>query len=241
MTNIIAIANHKGGAGKTTSAFYLARCLADRGRNVLVVDLDDQATLTARYQRDASRGASIADALDGSADMADTLCQAVTPSFSTLHYVPADHRLSWQAARMQAASPNHMFLAKALRPMLHRYHDVVLDCPPSAGIIMINALAVATHIIIPVTASEESHAGRLRMETMVEEIGGLLNHEILRLGVIITMRVARSNSQAHWEAQHGASVLGVVPHAVGVDADERIHTAYDRIAADELLQAGVLC
>lgn len=233
-TPIIAICNHKGGSGKTTTAWHLAHALrADAGnlRRVLLVDLDDQATLTNRLAHHATAVGSpiettptIADALDGAA----TTVYHYTPLLS---YIPADHRLSWVAAKMQASSPNHAFLARVLRHV-EPFDYVILDCPPSAGIIMINALAACTHTLIPVTASEESWDGRQRMERMIAEVASVLNKQITPLGAVLTMRSPRSKNQDYYEALNAqAGLLGAIPHAVGLDADKRIYTAYEPIAS----------
>ncbi len=234
-TPIIAICNHKGGSGKTTTAWHLAQALNadDTGtlRRVLLVDLDDQATLTNRLAHQAARIGSpietqptIADALDG----APTTVYHYTP---ILDYIPADHRLAWVAAKMQASSPNHAFLARVLRHV-EPYDYVLLDSPPSAGIIMINALAACTHTLIPVTASEESWDGRQRMERMIAEIASVLGKEIRNLGAVLTMRSPRSKAQDYYEALNAqADLLGAIPHAVGMDADKRIYQAYEPIAS----------
>ena len=233
-TPIIAICNHKGGSGKTTTAWHLAHALNadDAGtlRRVLLVELDDQATLTNRLAHQAASIGSpiettptIADALDG----APTTVYHYTP---ILDYIPADHRLAWVAAKMQASSPNHAFLARVLRHV-EPYDYVLLDCPPSAGIIMINALAACTHTVIPVTASEESWDGRQRMERMISEVASVLNKQITPLGAVLTMRSPRSKTQDYYEALNAqAGLLGAVPHAVGLDADQRIYAAYEPIA-----------
>lgn len=230
---IIAICNHKGGSGKTTTAWHLAQALNadDAGMHrVLLVDLDDQATLTNRLAHQALRIGSpietqptIADALDG----AVPTVYHYTP---ILDYIPADHRLSWVAAKMQASSPNHLYLARVLRH-IEPYDYVLLDCPPSAGIIMINALAACTHAVIPVTPTEESWDGRQRMQNMIDEIAGVLGKQITSLGAILTMRSPRSKNQDYYEALNAqAGLLGAVPHAVGLDADKRIYAAYEPIA-----------
>ena len=234
-TPIIAICNHKGGSGKTTTAWNLALAFTadpkNNPRNILIVDLDDQATLTQRMvtnfpdQSPSIVESTIADALDGS-------MTASYIFYPGLDYIPADHRLAWVAAKMQASSPNHAFLARVLRRLTYSYDLVLLDCPPSAGIIMINALAACTHTVIPVTASEESWDGRQRMETMIAEIANVLGKQITNLGAVLAMRSPRSKTQDYYEALNAqAGLLGAVPHAVGLNADKRIYTAYEPIAS----------
>ena len=231
---IIAICNHKGGSGKTTTAWHLAHALNadDAGMHrVLLVDLDDQATLTNRLAHQALRIGSPIETTPTIADALDGAVPTVYHYTPILDYIPADHRLSWVAAKMQASSPNHLYLARVLR-YIDAYDYVLLDCPPSAGIIMINALAACTHTVIPVTASEESWDGRQRMERMISEVASVLNKQITPLGAVLTMRSPRSKAQDYYEALNAqAGLLGAVPHAVGVDADKRIYTAYEPIAS----------
>lgn len=232
-TPIIAICNHKGGSGKTTTAWHLAHALTAETtgamHRVLLVDLDDQATLTNRLAHsitgsDIETEPTIADALDSGV----TSTYRYTPLLS---YIPADYRLSWVAAKMQASSPNHAYLLRALRN-LPPYDMILLDCPPSAGIIMINALAACTHTVIPVTPSEESWDGRQRMERMIAEISSVLAKQITPLGAVLTMRSPRSKTQDYYETLNAqAGLLGAIPHAVGLDADQRIYTAYQPIAS----------
>ena len=231
---IIAICNHKGGSGKTTTAWHLAQALncTEPGhlRRVLLVDLDDQATLTNRLAHQAARIGSPIETTPTIADALDGAVPTVYHYTPILDYIPADHRLSWVAAKMQASSPNHLYLARVLRH-IDAYDYVLLDCPPSAGIIMINALAACTHAVIPVTPTEESWDGRTRMQTMIDEIAGVLNKQITSLGAILTMRSPRSKNQDYYEALNAqAGLLGAVPHAVGLDADQRIYAAYEPIA-----------
>lgn len=228
-TPTIAICNHKGGSGKTTTAWHLAHALT--AHRVLLVDLDDQATLTARL---ASKASSIGRPIETQPTIADALDGDPTTTYTYhpgLDYIPADHRLAWVAAKMQASSPNHAYLVRALRN-LPPYDLILLDCPPSAGIIMINALAACTHTLIPVTASEESWDGRQRMETMIAEISSVLAKQITPLGAVLTMRSPRSKTQDYYEGLNAqAGLLGAIPHAVGLDADQRIYTAYQPIAS----------
>ena len=230
---IIAICNHKGGSGKTTTAWHLAHTLNadDAGMHrVLLVDLDDQATLTNRLAHQALRIGSPIETTPTIADALDGAVPTVYHYTPILDYIPADHRLSWVAAKMQASSPNHLYLARVLRH-IEPYDYVLLDCPPSAGIIMINALAACTHAVIPVTPTEESWDGRQRMQNMIDEIAGVLNKQIASLGAILTMRSPRSKNQDYYEALNAeAGLLGAVPHAVGLDADQRIYAAYEPIA-----------
>lgn len=227
MCEIVAVANHKGGSGKTTSTYYLGLALAEAGRRVLVVDLDDQATLTSRLHGAEALGVTVADVLDGAG-----LEGAIQRHMDGLDYVGADHRLAWIAARMQAASPNHAFLRQAwVRARLgDRYDFVLVDCPPSAGVLLINALALAGWVVVPATPTEESYAGLLRMEGMAEDIEAILNHRLRMAGVVATMVSPASLSEGRYLALLAPALLGRVPRRVGAAADEQLRAAYGEVA-----------
>ena len=226
MTTIIAIANHKGGSGKTTTTYYLDQALAAT-RSVLLIDLDDQGTLTSRLHEGVPPAYTIADALDGR-----PMAEAVCGHNEKLEYICADHRLAWIAARLQASSPNHAFLRQAWqRSNLDIAYDyVLLDCPPSAGVLLINALALADAVIIPATPTEESYAGLLRMESMIDDVSSILNHQVRNLGAVLTMTSPASASEQHYIEQLKHISLGSVPRRVGRDADAQLRQAYTRIA-----------
>lgn len=200
MTNIIAIANHKGGSGKTTTAYYLGLTLADMGQRVLLIDFDDQATLTSRLHAGALEKPTIADVLDGHSSL-------TTASYehAALHldYISADHQLAWIAARMQASSPNHAFLRHAWQQANMQPDFVLIDCPPSAGVLLINALALADFVLIPATPTEESYAGVLRMQAMIGEIEAVLNHSIAMMGVVATAAA----SEFTGDVRHGDAAV----------------------------------
>lgn len=227
MTKIIAVANHKGGSGKTTTTYYLGLALAGKGYDVLLIDLDDQGTLTSRMNDGDPATYTIADVLDGR-----PLVDAILKDAEDVDFVCADHRLAWIAARLQASSPNHAFLRQAWQRagLTASYDYVLLDCPPSAGVMLINALALADAVIIPATPTEESYAGLLRMNTMIEDVSGILNHQVQPLGVVLTMTSPASASEQHYIALLRDVALGSVPRRVGRDADDQLRTAYARIA-----------
>jgi chromosome partitioning protein len=230
MTHVIAVANHKGGSGKTTSTYYLGLAFAGMGKSTLLIDLDDQATLTSRLHSGLAPATTIADVLAGE-HLAKAVCEYRDEALeSVLGYVTADHRLAWVAAQMQAASPNHAFLCRGWQSSRLQPQIVLIDCPPSAGVLLINALALASHVVIPSTPTEESYAGLLRMERMVDDITAILNHPISILGNLITMTSPASLSEQYYIDLLQASSLGSVPRRVGRTAHDQLMSAYADIA-----------
>lgn len=231
MTPIIAIANHKGGAGKTTTAYHLARHLADDGLAVLAIDLDDQGTLTSRSPIDRQFRHTVADVLLREATLEQARQVAAVVHAGHLHLLAADSRLSWAAAKIQAMSPNHMFLARALERTASEYDAIVLDCPPSAGIIIVNALMAATHLVIAATPTIESYDGALRMGSMLDELAEATSRRPEYLGIVATQVVGNSKSHQRYLDLMRSNLLGCVPMRVGVDATQQISDAYGPIAA----------
>lgn len=225
MTPIVAIANHKGGAGKTTTAYHVAVQLANHMR-VLAVDLDDQAGLTARLVRGPHHfDRTVADVLLREATVTD----AAVGVGLDLDLLPADTKLSWAAAKIQAMSPNHLFLARALQ-QAGDYDVIILDCPPSADIIIVNAMMAATHLVMAATPTVESFDGTLRMRAMVDDLADMTGQAPELLGIVATQVVGNSKAHQRYLSEMNGSLIGCVPMRVGVDAAQQLLEAYEPIA-----------
>ena len=149
MARIIALANQKGGVGKTTSAINPGAALAERGRRVLLVDVDPQASLTDAVGIDASAlPQSIYDVLCGRIPMADILRPAaqLTVAPATIDLAAAEMQLINEVGREQ-------ILSDVLAPVAAGYDEILIDCPPSLGLLTINALTAADAVLVPVSAT----------------------------------------------------------------------------------------
>ncbi len=204
MQRIIALANHKGGCGKTTTAFNLAGALAERGLKVLLIDLDPQAAL--------SRGCGVAplDGVDGvslshalASEQVD-IGQAVGPTqFQNVWLIPADERLREVELGLAGKFGRELRLRAALREHPQSAYDFILiDCPPSLGFLMGNALVAAREVLIPVDMGTDS------LDAMVET----LEH----------MRFVRR------ELNYGLRLLGILIN------DAKVHTVYGQQAEEFL-------
>jgi chromosome partitioning protein len=147
MARIYAIANQKGGVGKTTTAINLAACLAEAGERALVVDLDPQANATSGLGMRAN-GTSSYDLLDGAP--LDSLAKHT--QFDNLDLVPSKPDLAGAVVELAQRHDGERYLAQALASGASQYDFVFVDCPPALGPLTVNALAAADRVLVPVQA-----------------------------------------------------------------------------------------
>lgn len=183
MAHIIAFANHKGGVGKTTSVANIGAALHQKGNRVLLVDLDAQQNLTSCFLPDEKVEAlevSVYDALVGKKPLPvitlkDGLC--LVPS--SIELARAETDLSQKIAREQ-------LLKKLLSPLADKYDFILLDCPPSLGIITTNSLTAAEALYIPLTAEALPLKGLKMLEAVAEEVRENINPTLSLSGVFVT-------------------------------------------------------
>src|SRR6187551_2876854 len=150
MARIVAVANQKGGVGKTTTAINLAASVASRGHRVLLVDFDPQGNASSGvgYSRDRIE-LTIYDALAGDVAITDVIRPT---DISTLFVVPANTDLVGAEIELISADRRERFLSDALETVRSQYDYIVIDCPPSLGLLTLNALVAADGVVIPMQA-----------------------------------------------------------------------------------------
>jgi chromosome partitioning protein len=190
---IVAIANQKGGVGKTTTAVNLGAALAESGKRILLVDLDPQANATSSFGLQGVEDVSLYEPLLGEASIIEKILPTRREG---LFIVPA--HLDMAGAEVEIARmPNHLTrLAETLKP-LHTdqtFDFVFLDCPPSLGILMSNALAAAHELLTPIQCEYFALEGLVKIVRLIEQVLDSGANERLELGgIVMTMFDARTN------------------------------------------------
>jgi chromosome partitioning protein len=251
---IVTFVNQKGGVGKTTTALNVAAGLGRRGQRVLLVDLDAQGNATSAAGIDPRHLAGVYEALIDEADPQGLVLQPESEAFAVL---PASAALAGAEVELVPAMARERRLANALAPLREIYDWVLVDCPPSLGLLTVNALTAADQVIIPVQCEYMALEGLTRLMETLELVRRNLNPRLGVLGVVLTMFDSRTRLaqqvvdevRGHFGGQvfetviprsvrlseapsHGQSIFTYEPGG-------RAAQAYDALAGEILARSGV--
>jgi chromosome partitioning protein len=214
---IVAVANQKGGVAKTTTVHSLGAALAERGRRVLLVDLDPQACLTFSTGLDPDQlELSLYEVLIGKAESKDA-----RQTVDGLDLLPSSIDMAGVEVHLLTRPGREYAVGRALEPLVDAYDVVLIDCPPSLGVLTINGLTAANGVLIPLQCETLSHRGVGQLMETIGDVRSFTNAELEVLGVVATMydprtRLAQETLAAVGSA-YGLEVVGSpIPKSVRV-------------------------
>jgi chromosome partitioning protein len=186
---VVAIANQKGGVGKTTTAINLGAELASRGVSTLLVDLDPQANSTAGLGLSGHGGATVYDVLIDQRPMTDIIIETVQPG---LHIVPSGPDLAGAEVELVPAMAREQRLLRAIEGVADRYKVVIVDCAPSLGLLTLNALTAANEVLVPVQCEYLALEGLSQLMGTLQAVRSNLNPRLHLGGLLLTMYDVRT-------------------------------------------------
>lgn len=191
MGRIIAIANQKGGVGKSTTSINLASCLAEKGKRVLVLDLDPQGNTTSGLGIDKNRiENTIYESMVGDTIIEECIQKNV---FDNLDVIPANVNLSGAEIELIDSEERSFVLKNRLKELRDNYDFIIIDCPPSLSILTVNALTAAGSVIVPIQCEFYALEGITQLMKTIDLVKDRLNEDLIIEGVVFTMFDARTN------------------------------------------------
>ncbi|MBR2855073.1 MAG: ParA family protein [Clostridia bacterium] len=190
MGKIIAIANQKGGVGKTTTAVNLSAAIAQAGKKVLMADLDPQGNTTSGLGRTVNERSSIYDALMGRAQLKNCIQQT---DIRKLQLIGSDIRLAGAEVELVSVKEREFYLKKLLGVVRDDYDFIFVDCPPSLSLLTLNALAAADSVLVPIQCEYYALEGVTALMNTINRVKHTFNPRLEIEGILLTMLDGRTN------------------------------------------------
>ena len=190
MGKIIAIANQKGGVGKTTTAVNLSAALAETGKKVLMTDLDPQGNTTSGLGCRVNDRNSVYDAMMGRTPLQDCIQKT---EVKKLRLIGADIRLAGAEVELVGMNEREFYLKKLLNPIREDYDYIFVDCPPSLSLLTLNALAAADTVLVPIQCEYYALEGVTSLMNTIQRVKRTFNPRLEIEGILLTMLDGRTN------------------------------------------------
>ena len=193
MSRVIAIANQKGGVGKTTTSINLSACLAEKGKKVLLIDMDSQGNTTSGFGFEKNElDKTVYEVLREEVSIEEAIIP-VEECFENLFLIPANRNLAGAEIELVTRENMQHILKKQLEPIKDEYDFIVIDCPPALGMLTVNAMTAADSVLVPIQCEYYALEGLTQLIHTINLVKKKLNPQLELEGVVFTMYDSRTN------------------------------------------------